>query len=91
MTATVQPDLEFDNFKQHPITCDIFDCISWLNGSFYSGDGRDILIEEINTYLLAQTLPHNSAFFSSAHLIVYGSASYPRIKRSLTTEKRIGV
>jgi hypothetical protein len=33
---TLQPGLEFDNFKPRLESC-IFKCISWLNGSFFGG------------------------------------------------------
>jgi hypothetical protein len=33
---TLQPGLEFDNFKP-PLESSIFECISWLNGSFFWG------------------------------------------------------
>jgi hypothetical protein len=36
---TVQLFLEFDNFKLQ-LEIDIFQCISWLNGSFFKGDDR---------------------------------------------------
>ncbi len=34
--VTLQPGLEFDNFKTQLKSC-IFKCISWLNGSFFGG------------------------------------------------------
>ncbi len=33
---TLQPGLDFDNFK-HRLKSSIFNCISWLNGSFFWG------------------------------------------------------
>ncbi len=32
------------------------ECIFWLYGSFFSGDDRDILKEEVKTYLKSLTL-----------------------------------
>jgi hypothetical protein len=36
---TPQPGLEFDNFKPR-LKNGIFNCIFWLNGSFFNGDDR---------------------------------------------------
>ncbi len=45
-----------------------FDYISWLNGSFFNGDDRGILKEEVKPNLMAQSSPLNSTLsFSSAH------------------------
>ncbi len=50
MTASLQLDLEFDKFKQHPKR-NMFESLSRINGSFFSAYDRDILKEEVNTYL----------------------------------------
>jgi hypothetical protein len=51
-TATLQLDLESDNFNRHPKR-KIFKCtFFWLNDSFFSSDDWDILKEEVKTYLL---------------------------------------
>jgi hypothetical protein len=40
-----------------------------LNGSFFSGDDRGILKEEVNAYLMAQSAPLKlTIYFSPAHL-----------------------
>jgi hypothetical protein len=68
MTATLQSDLKFENFKRHPKR-NIFESIFWLNGSFFRGDRRYILKEEVKTYLMAHVPPLNSTIFiSSAHI-----------------------
>jgi hypothetical protein len=54
--------LKFDNFKRHPQR-NIFESIFWLNGSFFSGDHRDILKEEVKTYLMAHVPPLNSTIY----------------------------
>ncbi len=59
---TSQPDVEFDNVKRHA-TSYIFECIFWFNGSFFSGGGRDILKEEVKTFLMAQSSPTNLRIF----------------------------
>ncbi len=45
---TLQPGLEFDNFKPR-LESGIFKCISWINGSFLGGDNRGFLKEGVNT------------------------------------------
>jgi hypothetical protein len=68
MTATLQSDLKFGNFKRQPKR-NVFESIFWLNGSFFRGDYRDILKEEVKTYLMTHVPPLNSTIFiSSAHL-----------------------
>jgi hypothetical protein len=47
----------------------MFECISWLDGSFFSGDDWNFLKEEVKTYLIVQRPLLNLAIFStSAHL-----------------------
>ncbi len=45
---TLQPGLEFDNFKPR-LKSGIFKCISWLNGLFFGGDYRGFLKEGVKT------------------------------------------
>ncbi len=47
---TLQPGLEFDNYKPR-LKIGIFKCISWLNVSFFGGDDRGILLEEFELWL----------------------------------------
>ncbi len=67
MTATFQTALKFDYFKQRS-ECDIFECTSWLNDSFFSSDDQVILKEEVKTYLIPQSSPLNLILF---HLRIY--------------------
>jgi hypothetical protein len=60
---TLQPGLEFDNFKPR-LKSGIFKCISWLNGSFFVDDDRGPLKEEVKTGLMARML----TFFNSPNL-----------------------
>ncbi len=65
---TIQPGLEFDNFK-HRCESGIFKCISWLNGSFFGSYDRGFLKEGVKTYLMTPMSPLNSPAFSlSSHL-----------------------
>ncbi len=50
---TLEPGLEFNNLKPW-LKCGIFNCISWLNGSFFGGDDRSFLREGVKTY---ETVP----------------------------------
>jgi hypothetical protein len=59
---TLQPGLEFDNFKPR-LKSSIFKCISWMNSSFFGGDDRGFLKEEVNTNLMASMSPLNSPTF----------------------------
>ncbi len=61
---TLQPGSEFDNFKP-PLKSGIFNCISWLNSSFFRGDDRIFMKEGVKTYLMA---PSRLIFFLSSHL-----------------------
>jgi hypothetical protein len=56
-------DSKFDIFKQHLKR----ECISTLISSYFSGDGRDILKEEVKTYLMAQSSTLNLTFFFIFH------------------------
>ncbi len=47
---TQQPGLEFDNFKPRLKIC-IFECISWLSGSFFGSDERGFMKEGVKTFL----------------------------------------
>jgi hypothetical protein len=71
-SATLQPDLEFDNHKRHPKHV-VFKCVFWPNNSFFSGDDWDVPKEEVKTYLMEHSSPLNlTILFSSARLaIVY--------------------
>jgi hypothetical protein len=65
---TLQPGLEFDNFKPR-LESGIFKCISWLNGSVFEGDDRGFLKEGFKTFQMAPMSPLNSSnFFLSSHL-----------------------
>jgi hypothetical protein len=67
-TATLQPDLEFDNFKRNPKR-DIFECISCLSGSISRVIVGIFWNRKSTHHSQAQCLPLNSIFFfSSAHL-----------------------
>jgi hypothetical protein len=70
---TLQPGLEFDNFKPR-LKSGIFKCISWLNGSFFGCDDPGFLKERVKTYLIAPRSPLNSPiFFSFFASTVYGN------------------
>ncbi len=59
------------NFKPR-LKSGIFECISWLNGSFFGGDDRGFLKEGVKTYLMAPMRPLNSpTFFLSLTSVVY--------------------
>ncbi len=65
---TLQPGLDFDIFKPR-FKNDIFKCISWLNGSFFEGNDRGFLKEEVKAYLMVPLSPINSpTFLLSSHL-----------------------
>jgi hypothetical protein len=65
---TIQPGLEFDNFKPW-LNSGIFKCISWLNVSFLGGDNRSFPKEEVETYQIAPMSHLNSPTLSvSSHL-----------------------
>ncbi len=49
MNETLQPGLEFDNFKPR-FKSGIFKCISWLNGLFLGSDDRGSLKEGVLSY-----------------------------------------
>jgi hypothetical protein len=69
---TLQPGLEFDNFKPR-LKSGIFKCISWLQGSIFGRDDRCFLKGRVRTYLMAPTLPLNSpSKFSVFTSIFYG-------------------
>jgi hypothetical protein len=68
---TLQPGLEFDNFKPQ-LKSGIFKCISWLKCSFiFGGDDQGFLKAGVKTYLIAPMSPLNNSptcfFLSSAH------------------------
>ncbi len=93
-TDTLQPGLEFDNFKLRLKSC-IFICISWLNGSFFGGDDQDCLKEGVKTYqwhqnrLIICQLFNCLCIYSLWVLVEYigfdrfSSASYPQKTVSL--------
>ncbi len=45
---TLQPGLEFDNFKPR-LQSGIFKAISWLHGLFYGGDDQGFLKDRVKT------------------------------------------
>jgi hypothetical protein len=51
---------QFKSLTISNVKLDTFECIVWLNGLFFSGDDRDILKEEVTTYIMAQSSPLNS-------------------------------
>ncbi len=65
----LQPGLEFDNFKPW-LQIVIFNCISWMNGSFFGGDDRGFLKEAVKTYLVAP-LSNSPILFSIFTSVVY--------------------
>ncbi len=69
---TLQPDLQFDNFKPQ-LESDIFRCISWLNGTFFWGWWWGFLKDGVQINLMASMSPFNSPALSSVFpSIVYG-------------------
>ncbi len=50
------------------LKCSIFNCISWLNGSFFGGEHRGILKEVVKTYRMAPVSPLNSPTFFRMHI-----------------------
>jgi hypothetical protein len=65
---TLQPGLEFDNFKPW-LKSGIFKYISWLHGSFFGRDDQDFLNDGVKTYLIAPMSPLDSpTYFLSSHL-----------------------
>ncbi len=66
---TLQLGLELDNFKPW-LKNSIFECISWLNGSFFGCDDPGFQKERVKTYLMALLSPVNSPTVDlSSHLL----------------------
>jgi hypothetical protein len=61
--ATLQPGLEFDDFKPR-LESGIFKCISWLNGSYFGRANQGFLKEGVKAYLKAQMSPLDSPTLS---------------------------
>ncbi len=65
--GTLQPGFEFDSFKPW-LKGGIFKCISWLKGSFFSGD-EGFLRKWVKINLMAPMSPlHSPTFFFVSHL-----------------------
>ncbi len=56
MDETLQPGLNFDNFKPR-VKSFIFECISWLNGLFFGRWWSGVLKQGVQTYLWAPMSP----------------------------------
>jgi hypothetical protein len=60
---------------------DIFECMTRLNGLFFSGDDWDILKEEFTNYLMTQKSPLNSnivCFFLCTSIVYGNTRGYQR-------------
>ncbi len=64
---TLQPGLEFDNFK-HRFKIGYSECISWLNGLFFGGGDWVFLKKGVKTYLMAPV-----SLFKFANFFVFWS------------------
>jgi hypothetical protein len=60
--ATLQPDSDLTS-SNGILKLYMLECIIWLNGSFFSGDDWNIVKQEVNTYLMTQSLPLNLMIF----------------------------
>jgi hypothetical protein len=61
--AGLQPDSHFDNLKRHPQR-NIFKYVSWIKGSFFSGDDWDILKEGVKIYPMEHQLSFHVCIYS---------------------------
>jgi hypothetical protein len=66
-TETLQPGLEFDDFKPR-LESGIFKCIFWLNRSFFGDGDQGFLKEVVKAYLMAPMSPLNSSIFLCVHI-----------------------
>ncbi len=82
---TLQPGLEFDNFKSR-LQSGIFRCISWLNSSFFRGGDRGFLKEEVKTYLMAPMLPLKLSIFFCLTIYSLGRQKRQSKRRKLGAE-----
>ncbi len=76
---TLQPGFDIYKFNPQLKSC-IFECISWLNGSFFVGDDRGILKEGVKTFLMAPMSPLNSPTFF--HLHIYSLCKIPGVSKN---------
>jgi hypothetical protein len=83
---TLQPDLEFDNFKPR-LESGIFKSISQLNGSFYGGDDdRGFLKETVKTCQLF-SCPHIYSLCFD-HLCIFWSSDVTISRNSIPEQDR---
>jgi hypothetical protein len=77
---TLQPVLEFDNFKPM-LKSGLFNCISWMDVSFLGDDDRGFLKEGIKTYLMAPMSPLNLPIIFRLHTYFLCSSESPNMNR----------
>jgi hypothetical protein len=91
---TIQPALEFANFKPR-LKIGIFKSISWLNGSFFRGCSLGLRKEGAKTYLMApmslRKTPIFSVFTSIVHAllmaVLHDGMLHSRDTRSISADK----